>query len=90
MLFVEQLLNGPQFGVTLFLMSAGLTLIFGIMGVINLTHGSFYMIGAYAAAYAACQNRSILIALLAGLSPPALRSFHRTGSHPSSLCARSP
>ena len=46
-LVLEQLLNGLQFGVMLFLLAAGLTLIFGIMGVINLAHGSLYMIGAY-------------------------------------------
>ncbi|MSP20548.1 MAG: branched-chain amino acid ABC transporter permease [Alphaproteobacteria bacterium] len=46
-LFVEQLLNGLQFGVLLFLLSAGLTLIFGIMGMVNLAHGSLYMLGAY-------------------------------------------
>jgi len=46
-LFVEQLLNGVQFGTMLFLMSAGLTLVFGIMNLINLTHGSLYMVGAY-------------------------------------------
>ena len=47
---VEQVLNGVQFGVMLFLMAAGLTLIFGIMNVINLAHGSLYMVGAYVAA----------------------------------------
>ena len=61
MIVLEQILNGVQFGVTLFLMSAGLTLIFGIMGVINLAHGSLYMIGAYAAAIeigrASCRER---------------------------------
>jgi len=46
----EQLLNGLQFGVMLFLMSAGLTLVFGIMNFINLAHGSFYMLGAFFAA----------------------------------------
>ena len=46
-LLFEQLLNGLQFGAMLFLLAAGLTLIFGIMGVINLAHGSFYMLGAY-------------------------------------------
>src|SRR6478736_5112604 len=51
-LVLEQLLNGLQFGVMLFLLAAGLTLIFGIMGVINLAHGSLYMVGAYAAAFA--------------------------------------
>jgi branched-chain amino acid transport system permease protein len=49
-LIVEQLLNGVQFGVMLFLMSAGLTLVFGIMNLINLAHGSLYMAGAYIAA----------------------------------------
>jgi branched-chain amino acid transport system permease protein len=50
-LLLEQLLNGFQFGMTLFLMAAGLTLIFGIMNLINLAHGSLYMVGAYAAAW---------------------------------------
>lgn len=49
-LIVEQLLNGIQFGVMLFLMAAGLTLVFGIMNLINLTHGSLYMAGAFLAA----------------------------------------
>ncbi|HMA90343.1 MAG TPA: branched-chain amino acid ABC transporter permease [Burkholderiales bacterium] len=48
-LVLEQLLNGAQLGVTLFLMAAGLTLIFGIMNLVNLAHGSFYMAGAYLA-----------------------------------------
>src|SRR5512135_1574583 len=47
--FAIQLLNGVQYGLLLFLVASGLTLIFGIMGVINLAHGSFYMLGAYAA-----------------------------------------
>jgi branched-chain amino acid transport system permease protein len=47
--FLLQLLNGLQFGVLLFLLASGLTLTFGIMGVINLAHGSFFMIGAYLA-----------------------------------------
>jgi len=66
-LILEQLLNGLQFGVMLFLLAAGLTLIFGIMGVINLAHGSLYMVGAYAAAFAAAQTGSLLLAVLAGL-----------------------
>lgn len=49
-LYTEQLLNGVQFGVMLFLMSAGLTLVFGIMNLINLAHGSLYMTGAFLAA----------------------------------------
>ena len=49
-LFLEQALNGSQFGVMLFLTSAGLTLVFGIMNLINLAHGSLCMVGAYAGA----------------------------------------
>ena len=47
--FLVQCLNAVQYGLLLFLVASGLTLIFGIMGVINLAHGSFYMIGAYLA-----------------------------------------
>ncbi|HPO19946.1 MAG TPA: branched-chain amino acid ABC transporter permease, partial [Rubrivivax sp.] len=47
--FLIQCLNALQYGLLLFLVASGLTLIFGIMGVINLAHGSFYMIGAYLA-----------------------------------------
>jgi branched-chain amino acid transport system permease protein len=47
--YLIQLLNGVQYGLLLFLLASGLTLIFGIMGVINLAHGSFYMVGAYLA-----------------------------------------
>jgi branched-chain amino acid transport system permease protein len=47
--FLIQLLNSVQYGLLLFLVASGLTLIFGIMGIINLAHGSFYMIGAYLA-----------------------------------------
>src|SRR5688572_24850326 len=48
-LIVEQSLNGLQFGLMLFLLAAGLTLVFGIMDMINLAHGSLYMIGAFLA-----------------------------------------
>jgi branched-chain amino acid transport system permease protein len=47
MFYLIQLLNGLQYGLVLFLLASGLTLIFGIMSVINLAHGSFYMVGAY-------------------------------------------
>ena len=47
--FLVQCLNAVQYGLLLFLVASGLTLIFGIMGVINLAHGSFYMVGAYGA-----------------------------------------
>jgi len=50
LLVLEQALNGLQFGVMLFLMAAGLTLVFGIMNLVNLAHGALYMMGAYFAA----------------------------------------
>ena len=62
-LLVEQLLNGLQFGLMLFLIAAGLTLVFGIMDVLNLAHGSLYMIGAYLAATVAQASGSFWIAL---------------------------
>src|SRR5271155_3153624 len=49
LLVVEQFLNGLQFGLLLFLLAAGLTLTFGIMDLVNLAHGSLYMMGAYLA-----------------------------------------
>jgi branched-chain amino acid transport system permease protein len=66
-LALEQILNGFQFGIMLFLMAAGLTLIFGIMNVINLAHGCLYMIGAYGAALVAARTGSFLLAVPAGL-----------------------
>src|SRR6476660_1097436 len=67
-LLLEQLLKGVQFGVMLFLMAAGLTLIFGIMNVINLAHGSLYMLGAYAAAAGFAASGSFLVGLIAALA----------------------
>lgn len=67
MIFFEQLLNGLQFGMMLFMLAAGLTLIFGIMGVVNLTHGSFYMVGAYCAAYTISSTGSFLAGIVAAL-----------------------
>ena len=71
-LFLEQLLNGVQFGVMLFLMAAGLTLIFGIMGVINLAHGSIYLIGAYAGTFVATETGSFWLGIPAALAAAAL------------------
>jgi len=62
-----QLLNGLQLGVMLFLMAAGLTLVFGIMNLLNLAHGSFYMVGAYLAATFQAWTGSFLLALLLAL-----------------------
>jgi branched-chain amino acid transport system permease protein len=70
-LLIEQLLNGLQFGVMLFLMAAGLTLIFGVMGVINLAHGSLYMIGAFACAAVAAATGSFWLGLAASLAAAA-------------------
>lgn len=63
-LFVIQGLNAIQLGVMLFLMSAGLTLVFGIMGLINLAHGSLYMLGAYLAATFQRLTGSFLLGVL--------------------------
>lgn len=65
--FLIQLLNGLQYGLLLFLVASGLTLVFGIMGIINLAHGSFYMIGAYLAFSLAQQTGNLLTAILLGL-----------------------
>ncbi len=70
-LFIEQLLNGVQFGLMLFLMSAGLTLVFGVMGLINLAHGSLYMIGAFFCAAAAAATGNFWLGLVAGLGAAA-------------------
>ena len=71
LLLIEQLLNGLQLGVTLFLMAAGLTLVFGVMGLINLAHGSLYMVGAFAAAATAAATGSYLLGLVAALAAAA-------------------
>ena len=70
-LLLEQFLNGLQFGVMLFLLAAGLTLVFGIMGLINLAHGSLYMVGAFAGAWTQGQTGSFGLALLAGVAAAA-------------------
>ena len=66
--FLVQCLNAVQYGLLLFLLASGLTLIFGIMGVINLAHGSFYMLGAYMAFVLAPHfGQNFLVMLLAGV-----------------------
>lgn len=62
-----QTLNGVQYGFLLFLVASGLTLVFGIMGVINLAHGAFYMVGAYLAWWFAAKTGSFMLALLLSL-----------------------
>lgn len=71
MLIFEQLLNGLQYGMTLFLMAAGLTLVFGVMGLINLAHGSLYMIGAFACAVVARETGSFGLGVAASLAAAA-------------------
>lgn len=88
-LIVEQSLNGVQLGVQLFLMAAGLTLVFGIMNMINLTHGSLFMIGAFSAATLLAYTGNFFFAIalavpataLAGaiLEAAVLRRFYHRG-----------
>lgn len=65
--FLIQLLNGVQYGLLLFLIASGLTLVFGIMGIINVAHGSFYMVGAYLAWSLSDHLGSFWIALPVGI-----------------------
>ncbi|MEN9781527.1 MAG: hypothetical protein RL087_14 [Pseudomonadota bacterium] len=64
--FLIQLLNSVQYGLLLFMLAAGLTLIFGIMGVVNLAHGSFYMLGAYMAFSLSPMLGSLTLAVIVG------------------------
>lgn len=66
-LLLAQLLNGLQYGVLLFLLAAGLTLVFGIMSFVNLAHGSLYMMGAYAAAVAYAKTGSFLVSVVSAM-----------------------
>jgi branched-chain amino acid transport system permease protein len=68
LLVLEQALNGLQLGVMLFLMAAGLTLVFGIMNLVNLAHGSLYMMGAYLATTFIARTGSYLLGILLGLA----------------------
>ncbi len=71
-LIIEQSLNGLQFGLMLFLLAAGLTLVFGIMDMINLAHGSLYMVGAYLAATIAAASGSFVIAVIGAMAGTAV------------------
>src|SRR2546425_480712 len=71
-LIVEQSLNGLQFGLMLFLLAAGLTLVFGVMDMINLAHGSLYMVGAYTTATAAASSGSFALGLVTGVAATAV------------------
>jgi branched-chain amino acid transport system permease protein len=74
-LLLAQLLNGLQYGVLLFLLAAGLTLVFGIMSFVNLAHGSLYMLGAYAAAVVGGHTGSFALAVLAAVATGGLIGF---------------
>lgn len=65
--FLIQTLNSLQYGLLLFLVASGLTLVFGIMGIINLAHGSFYMIGAYLAFVLTSATGSLVFAIVLGI-----------------------
>jgi len=67
-LVAEQTLNGLQLGVMLFLLAAGLTLVFGIMNLVNLAHGALYMVGAYLATYFYQATGSFVLAVALGLA----------------------
>ena len=72
LLVLEQVLNGLQLGVMLFLLAAGLTLVLGIMNLVNLAHGSLYMVGAFVAASVTRLTGSFLLGLLVALPATAL------------------
>jgi branched-chain amino acid transport system permease protein len=72
LLVVEQLLNGLQFGLMLFLLAAGLTLVFGVMDMINLAHGSLYMVGAFIAAWLVKGTGSFVWGVLGAIALTAL------------------
>jgi branched-chain amino acid transport system permease protein len=74
-LLITQALNGLQLGVLLFLLAAGLTLVFGIMNFVNLAHGSLYMMGAYFAALAVGRTGSFLLGALIAIPATALLGF---------------
>lgn len=67
LIFLIQVLNGVQYGLLLFLVASGLTLIFGILGIINLAHGAFYMVGAYLAFSLTAGIGNFWLALVAGI-----------------------
>jgi branched-chain amino acid transport system permease protein len=72
-LFLEQALNGLQFGLMLFLLAAGLTIVFGVMDMINLAHGSLYMVGAFLAAWLSARLGSFWLGVL--LAVPLTAAF---------------
>src|SRR5260221_6568846 len=86
-LIVEQALNGLQFGLMLFLLAAGLTLVFGIMDIINLAHGSPYMLGAFLAATLVQATRSFARLIMSLMTNTSVRP--RYAQHTSELPSHS-
>ena len=88
---IEQCLNGIQLGMLLFLLAAGLTLIFGIMDLVNLAHGSLYMLGAYFAATFAAVTDSFLAGIGLGLVATLIAGMvMEVDRDPAALWPRSP
>ena len=77
-LLLEQGLNGLQFGLMLFLLASGLTLVFGIMDMINLAHGALYMVGAFLAAWLVQLTQSFVIGLLLAIVRALMRYVQST------------
>lgn len=75
MIWVIHTLNGVSFGMLLFLLAAGLSLIYGLMKILNLTHGSYYLVGAYIGSTVIANTGSFLLALIVApsLSPCSAR-----------------
>src|SRR3546814_3323063 len=73
--FLIQVLNGVQYGLLLFLIASGLTLVFGILQIINLAHGSFYMVGAYLAFWLVGRMGNLALAIAIGLPLAVLLGF---------------
>src|SRR5207253_8640329 len=69
-------LNGIEYGLLLFLVASGLTLVFGVLGVLNFAHGSFYMLGAYLAWWLSERTGSLLLAILLDRKSTRLNSSH--------------
>ena len=66
MFWFLQILNGITFGMLLFMLAAGLSLIYGLMDIVNLAHGSFYMVSAYVAVFIGLDTGNFILAILAG------------------------
>lgn len=72
---LQQALNGLSFGALLFLLASGLTLVFGLMRIINLAHGAFYMVGGYLGVVVAGLTGNLLLGILAGVAVVAVTAF---------------